>query len=392
MISSIGIILPLFLCLVLIGKKEKKQADLVLLMWLITIAAHLFLYHLQRSGLQLRYPFLLGWLFPLPFLQWMFMYLYISALTSKKKISYSHSIHLVPFLISVILFSHFYFLPGPVKVAIFKNQGKGFETQMAINFTAIILIGLVYLTLSALKLTRHKRSIKSRFSYSEKINLKWLQYILAGMTIIFSMILFMGEDDYIFTPVVCFVVFMGYYGIRQVGVFSQNYPAVYPENKVADSNISDNKKNTALPTAAIEITAPGRAELSKSKYQKSTLTEVAASEIYADLKRMMQNEQLYKNPALSLDELAKNLNVLPNHLSQVINSKEQRNFYDFINQLRIEHFIAIVSNPANQQFTLLSLAFEVGFNSKTSFNRNFKKVTGLTPSQFLKKEEIKVAG
>lgn len=392
MIYLVGIILPLFLALLLIGKKGKTQADLVLLLWLLTIAVHLFLYYLQSSGMHLKYPLLLGWQFPLPFLQWTFMYLYMSALTSKKKWSNKNLLHFIPFLLSVLLFANYYFLPGSKKVEIFKNEGRGFETQMAINNTAMILSGLVYITLSAIKLIRHRRFIKNKFSHSEKINLSWLQYILTAMAFIFSMILFNIDDDYIFTPVVCLVVFIGYYGIQQVGIFSQPPPAVYHENKILPVNNCQEEKNstTAVLKPAAESPATDVPETDVTKYQKSTLDEETASKIYADLKQIMQAEQLYKKPELSLDELANVLTILPNHLSQVINSKEKRNFYDYINQLRIEHFIAIASNPENQPFTLLSLAYEAGFNSKTSFNRNFKKATGLTPSQYIEKEKTTI--
>jgi YesN/AraC family two-component response regulator len=103
----------------------------------------------------------------------------------------------------------------------------------------------------------------------------------------------------------------------------------------------------------------------------------------------MQSQKLYKNAELTLDDLANSLKVLPNHLSQVINSTENKNFYDYINNLRINEFIELIALLENQKFTLLSLAFECGFNSKTSFNRNFKKATGLTPSEYIKQENIK---
>ena len=74
--------------------------------------------------------------------------------------------------------------------------------------------------------------------------------------------------------------------------------------------------------------------------------------------------------------------IHPNHLSQIINELEGKNFYEFVNQYRIEEFKRLVSFPKNHQFTLLSLAFECGFNSKSSFNRYFKKSTGQTPSQY----------
>lgn len=77
-----------------------------------------------------------------------------------------------------------------------------------------------------------------------------------------------------------------------------------------------------------------------------------------------------------MSDLARQLDIHPNYISQVINSVEQKNFYDFINEHRVEEFKQLVSLSENQHFTLLALAFECGFNSKTSFNRNFKKAMG----------------
>ncbi|HZI54714.1 MAG TPA: helix-turn-helix domain-containing protein, partial [Chitinophagaceae bacterium] len=85
------------------------------------------------------------------------------------------------------------------------------------------------------------------------------------------------------------------------------------------------------------------------------------------------------------------LKIHPNTLSQVINSFENKTFYDYINGLRIEEFKTLVTDPGSRQFTLLSLAFECGFNSKTAFNRNFKKATGQSPSDYLNQVKINLA-
>nr|WP_246440606.1 helix-turn-helix domain-containing protein [Rhabdobacter roseus] len=73
------------------------------------------------------------------------------------------------------------------------------------------------------------------------------------------------------------------------------------------------------------------------------------------------------------------------HLSQVINEKEQKNFYDLINGWRIEEFLKEVKSEKNKKYTLLAIAYDCGFNSKASFNRNFKKYTGKTPTEYLNK-------
>lgn len=73
---------------------------------------------------------------------------------------------------------------------------------------------------------------------------------------------------------------------------------------------------------------------------------------------------------------------------RVINSKEKKNFYELINEKRVQEFIRLASEPKNNQFTFLALAFTCGFNSKASFNRNFKKYSALTPSEYFKRKEM----
>ena len=113
-------------------------------------------------------------------------------------------------------------------------------------------------------------------------------------------------------------------------------------------------------------------------------------EIYTGLTKVINEEKIFVNPELTLAELAQTLDVHPHNLSQVINTYEEKSFYDYINLKRIEEFKRIVALPENRKFTLLALAHDCGFNSKTSFNRNFKNLTGLSPSDYLKQTQIKL--
>jgi AraC-like DNA-binding protein len=124
------------------------------------------------------------------------------------------------------------------------------------------------------------------------------------------------------------------------------------------------------------------------KYEKTFAGEEAIRDIYNKLVIQMKKEKLYKDPELNLNYVAKLLGVHPNILSQTINFVENRNFYDYINRQRIEEFKRIAILPENGKFTILSLAFESGFNSKTSFNRNFKKYMNCSPREFLKSQSI----
>ena len=103
----------------------------------------------------------------------------------------------------------------------------------------------------------------------------------------------------------------------------------------------------------------------------------------------MEEEKPFTDPELTLNDLAKRLDVHPNNLSQVINSMEKKSFYDLVNEKRVDAFIKNIKKPTSQQYTLLAIALDCGFNSKASFNRNFKKYTGHTPSDYLKLQPAK---
>ena len=97
----------------------------------------------------------------------------------------------------------------------------------------------------------------------------------------------------------------------------------------------------------------------------------------------MTEDALYKKSDLSINDLSSKLGVHPNYLSQIINQKEKKNFYDFVNTYRIEEFKRLIALQKNQQFTLLSLAYDCGFSSKSSFNRYFQKSNRPDPLRIL---------
>ncbi len=162
------------------------------------------------------------------------------------------------------------------------------------------------------------------------------------------------------------MAFIGYYGIKQVGVFTNQLPSVV--------------------SLASETAAPTPTEV--LKYEKSLLTDGQLETIHGGLQRLMMEKELYLTPELTLTMVSEELDVHPNTLSQVINKLEQKNFFDYINTLRVEKFKSKVLKSENHKYTLLSLAYDCVFNSKTSFNRNFKNITGKSPSEYLKEIHI----
>ena len=127
-------------------------------------------------------------------------------------------------------------------------------------------------------------------------------------------------------------------------------------------------------------TEPGEDEREK----EALLDPRTAAEYSARLMQHISTNKPFLDPDLSLRELARQIDLHPNHLSWMLNQNLGMNFNVFINKYRIETFMSIARAQENKKLTIEGLAYESGFNSKTVFNTYFKKETGLTPSQYLK--------
>ena len=125
-------------------------------------------------------------------------------------------------------------------------------------------------------------------------------------------------------------------------------------------------------------------KIEKNKYKNSTLNLNLIEEYKLNLIQSMEHDKLYLNGKLSIIDVSEKLNIPRHYISEVLNEYMNTNFQDFINKYRVEEFINRLKNDQNNQFSLLAIANDVGFNSKSSFNAIFKKFKGLTPTEFKK--------
>ena len=112
-----------------------------------------------------------------------------------------------------------------------------------------------------------------------------------------------------------------------------------------------------------------------------------ANEIERKLLTYMRDQKPYLNPELTIVDLSVQLQVSKHHLTQVINNKVGKNFFNFINDYRIEAVKQKLKDPNMKHLTLLAIALDSGFNSKSSFNSLFKQYTGMTPTEWRKSQE-----
>lgn len=397
MLYLFGIGINLFLILLLFSKKDKILADKFLLVWLIIICCHLLLFVAATALTGSNYADVHVVVALFPLLHGPMLYLYTAAMTNMlpaNKIKWAF--HFLPFLLVLIVVSPFFILSKAQKGVVIDSGGKGYEIQLVINDAAILISGVVYVMWLLILLGRHKKNIANQFSNDEKIKLNWLRYLIYGLGIIWIIVIAQtvngkSYDNYIFGAVVFIVVVIGYFGIKQGRIY--NNIISQPINSNLEGFLKEEQLNILTSDETNDLQIPAERPvyeeerkddiLVKTKYAKSGLTDGTLQKLHDELKELMQVEKIYTEPELSLAVLAEKLDTLPNYLSQVINEKEGRNFYDYVNTLRVEEFKRLVQIPENKKFTILSLALDCGFNSKSSFNKNFKKVTGQSPSEYL---------
>ncbi|MCR9064932.1 MAG: AraC family transcriptional regulator, partial [Cytophagales bacterium] len=121
---------------------------------------------------------------------------------------------------------------------------------------------------------------------------------------------------------------------------------------------------------------------------KALLSDAEVDIALEIIEKGMNEEKWFRNPTLSLRELANSMNISCNKLSWLLNERMGQNFNEYINNFRLENFKVNALNPANSHLTLLGLAYESGFSSKSVFNGYFKKTEGMTPKAWLKANQI----
>ncbi|MCF1713305.1 helix-turn-helix domain-containing protein [Flavihumibacter sp. RY-1] len=367
MLAYIGIGITLLLILLMASKEEKTVADKILFVWLLLIGCHLTLYIFSIQPItKANVHWLLGTSIPFPMLHGPMLYLYTAAMTNQLPRNRNWILlHFIPALVAVLFFLPVLLRSAEGKLAFIRSGGEGYQGANLLRIVLLQVSGFVYVLWALWLLRRHKLNISQEFSYEERINLNWLRYFIYGLAAIWLIIVVTKSDYYIFGAAALFIVFLGYFGIRQVGIFT-----------------TANLYQTA-PVPAIPVPVEVIENNPRRKYASSGVTGEKSREIHQRLVQLMQSAKLYTEPELSLSILADKINVHPNYLSQVINEIEGKPFFEYINSLRVEEFKRLAALPESRQFTIMSLAYDCGFNSKSSFNKNFKKATGLSPSEYL---------
>ena len=363
----------LILTFLLANKKVNQLSNRLLSALILLFTIDLVMAALLNIGFHKEYPHIIGLDFSVTLLYGPLLYLYSETLIKgSKKLSLAQKKHFIPFVILTLYFLPFYFNSGEVKLSLINENGElQYGSSWLTHFK--VVYNLAYLPFIIFDLYRYRKKVRANYSTLDKRNLDWLQgFVFAGTLLgitagllytisSFSDILSEYTSFTLLASTV-FVYSIGYMGFKQAEFFT----VVQPE----------------------ELTSNQNSELSSKSYSRSGLSEDVGRELHERLCELMKNEKPYLRSDLSLAELAKMMNISTHYLTEVINKYADKSFYDFVNSYRIENVKRAIANPEYQNYTLLGIGLESGFNSKSSFNSVFKKHTGLTPSQYKKSLEI----
>ena len=382
-----------FLSLVLFRMRTGNNIANQFLAWLLLVfSLGLVEGFLSVTYLYLKIPYLIGLQWPMLFLYGPLVYFYVKSLTVPGwRMQYGKAaVHFLPAGIMYMYLIPFFLMNPEAKARLwfFENGQMRNSLPVVDPIASVAIIQIAgYLVLSLALLKAHSRNIRDNFSSIESINLQWLKtlviilFCLLGAYAFFQIISqFYGlykQSEYLLNLMEAVLIYvMAYKGMRQPEIFTTSAIPPAPAPMVSQ-DIYAERPDTA-PDKRQPEAENGQAE----KYRKSALTDEQSEKILARLTHLMEKEKPYFEMELTLPMLSNMLNVSPNHLSQVINGKLNKSFFDFVNAYRVEETKKSLISPESDRFSILGIAMDAGFNSKSAFYSAFKKQTGMTPSQF----------
>ncbi|MDP4489674.1 MULTISPECIES: AraC family transcriptional regulator [Pseudoalteromonas] len=333
-----------------------------------------------QISLQQQYPHLLGLVFPLGLVFGPLLYGYVTQLL-KAKVKRGLYWHFVPALVAVILLLPFYLQSAGDKALILQGdtaQLTPWYLQPGIVFIMLanFIQGPLYCYLCWDKTIKVKRTLRDLHSPQFHAAFIWIMVLLAALLCFWLLdLLYLLFDTFNLAPLPVNAISDSMIGglIVLISVLSFQKQTLFSP---ALSN------SAAQSTLAVVQDERGESHHMPAKYQHSALNKEIADALCQELKTHMEVDRAYLNPELSLSLLAQRTGHSTHNISQAINQSLALNFFDFVNQYRVqESKVMLLRDPS---LAVLDIGLGAGFNSKSSFYAAFKKHTGATPSQFRK--------
>lgn len=363
-----------FFFMALLMQKKKALHDKILIAWLLYLGIYTGAYALFSEDLFTEYHLLSASFISLLLLHGPFMYLYISALADQSfKIDRNVQLHFIPFVLFNIYLLASLIIPETSGRIRLDHVETSEPVPVVFNLFLLITVlsGPVYFLLAIGLFRKLDFNLVNNFSATESRNPDWLKKLVYIFGIVWTILILAAAlhhvfhfytlqfcTDGLFLSLSAFIILVGYFGLRQKEIFVQ---------------YEDKSKEFVTESGA--------------KYAAPLLKDNEAEAYIEQLRIYMKEEKPHLDANITLPELASKMDIPTHHLSRAINEKLGLNFFEFINRYRVEEVKAKLADPAFENFSLLGIAFESGFNTKSAFNRVFKKLVGMTPGEY--KKQIK---
>lgn len=303
-----------------------------------------------------------------------FLYMYTTYLVGERpKFRAIDLIHFLPFVL--ITAAYFVLFQDVVdfseKTYLVQDEYLWVRVTFSLLFFASVII---YTILTFVKLSSFRKTIDTQFSYrSSRLKLLWLNFIAVLFSVAGSTVIIAGAVNAInFEAVIdtsllshvgltAIAYSISYFGLRQPSLFRSRY------------NEPFETPNIDSPTEEPEV---------EVKEDKPRFTEEEAKHLIDRLNNHMLEERPYLNPELTLGELSAQVNMAKHELTDLLNHHIGKNFFSYVNEYRLKAVIRRLKSTEFDHLTIIAIANDCGFNSKSTFNSLFKQYTGHTPSEF----------
>jgi len=367
-IIQLAIVQGILLSLLLYLKKENRHANRVLSVAILILSLDILCIYLSQMRIYEKYPFLFGFNVGYPFIYGPIFYIYTLLVTRREgKFKPKLLLHFIPFVVVYLYASPFYLLSHDEKLLKINEYMTQLQWDMEIISIFKPIHGILYTWLSLRIITEFSERLKISFSNIDKKKLDWLKFLIMSTMIVWVVVaivilagLILGSHDILFNVIIYFFI--------SIFIYAIGYGAL---------NHAEALNQTELEIDAIQ-------DQIRDKYEKSNLRDEDIIRLKDELLEIMRTKKLFLKNDLTLGNLADELGITNHNLSEVISKAFNKNFYDLINTYRVEEFKELVKNPDYSHYSLLAVAFESGFSSKSSFNTIFKKFTETTPSEYRK--------
>ena len=241
----------------------------------------------------------------------------------------------------------------------------------------------VYSLLALRHLQRHQMSIRREFSSLESISLKWLKWLLwlclfsaisAGAVELLQALMLVELGSRVVASEitsVAIIYYIGLMGLRQPLIFDRD------------------RKAAKLPVVDATPPPDSSPETDSGKYKKSGLRDEEVQRLWEKLTILMAEEKPYTQAGLKLGELASKVRDRPDYVSQVINTMADMNFYEFVNNFRVEESCRLLEADPGNRRNISDIAQDAGFSSINVFNSHFKRLRNTTPSAYRKQLSVR---